>query len=298
MNYELLNEIKNILNNDFDRITILKTLISSYKDAKELFISANNIDCKNNGDIFDYDVFINLLQHSFSKDYLYHKETETIYLDNHVAKKVYTSKGICGVSVYNNELYSIFEIIVSNLLCHNITVLNIETNRNYGTIKLFVDITNTVIYNLLGIKEVIFITKERYEQFENINYNFDFMVFIGNNKFIKSRIYDCTIPYLYYCVNEFNVIYSSGECLNLIDKNLLNNQNVNMIEYDNIKSIVNKLNNNFNYCCSILTNNKEDAKYFTDNVKSRFIFINSFPFLQNNLEIELTDLLDVKVIFK
>ena len=71
-----------------------------------------------------------------------------------------------------------------------------------------------------------------------------------------------------------------------------------MIEYDNIKSIVNKLNNNFNYCCSILTNNKEDAKYFTNNVKSRFIFINSFPFLQNNLEIELTDLLDVKVIFK
>ena len=30
MNYELLNEIKNILNNDFDIITILKTLISSY----------------------------------------------------------------------------------------------------------------------------------------------------------------------------------------------------------------------------------------------------------------------------
>ena len=62
MNYELLNEIKNILNNDFDIITILKTLISSYEEAKELFISANDIDCKNNGDIFDYDVFINLLQ--------------------------------------------------------------------------------------------------------------------------------------------------------------------------------------------------------------------------------------------
>ena len=220
MNYELLNEIKNILNNDFDIITILKTLISSYEEAKELFISANDIDCKNNGDIFDYDVFINLLQHSFSKDYLYYKEIETINLDNHVAKKIYTSKGICGVSVYNNDLYSTFEIIVSNLLCHNITILNMETNRNYGTIKLFVDITNTVIYNLLGIKEVIFITKERYEQFENINYNFDFMVFIGNNKFIKSRIYDCTIPYLYYCVDEYNVIYSSKEYLNLIDKNL------------------------------------------------------------------------------
>ena len=276
MNYELLNEIKNILNNDFDIITILKTLISSYEEAKELFISANDIDCKNNGDIFDYDVFINLLQHSFSKDYLYYKEIETINLDNHVAKKIYTSKGICGVSVYNNDLYSTFEIIVSNLLCHNITILNMETNRNYGTIKLFVDITNTVIYNLLGIKEVIFITKERYEQFENINYNFDFMVFIGNNKFIKSRIYDCTIPYLYYCVDEY----------------------VNTLEYDNIKSIVNELNNNFNYCCAILTNNKEDAKYFTNNIKSRFIFVNSFPFLQNNLEIELSDLLDVKVIFK
>ena len=87
MNYELLNEIKNILNNDFDIITILKTLISSYEEAKELFISANDIDCKNNGDIFDYDVFINLLQHSFSKDYLYYKEIETINLDNHVAKK-------------------------------------------------------------------------------------------------------------------------------------------------------------------------------------------------------------------
>ena len=36
MNYELLNEIKNILNNDFDIITILKTLISSYEEAKEL----------------------------------------------------------------------------------------------------------------------------------------------------------------------------------------------------------------------------------------------------------------------
>ena len=80
MNYELLNEIKNILNNDFDIITILKTLISSYEEAKELFISANDIDCKNNGDIFDYDVFINLLQHSFSKDYLYYKEIETIIM--------------------------------------------------------------------------------------------------------------------------------------------------------------------------------------------------------------------------
>ena len=41
--------------------------------------------------------------------------------------------------------------------------------KNYGTIKIIADIINVVIYNLLGIKAIIIITRERYEQFENTN---------------------------------------------------------------------------------------------------------------------------------
>ena len=298
MNYELLKEIQNILNNDFDRTSIIKTLISSFEESRELIISANSIDQQNNGDKFEYETFIDLLQHYFSKDNLYHKELETINYEGHIAKKVYVSKGICGITIQNNDLYVVIEVLLSNLLCHNISILNLESDRNYGTIKIIIDIINAVIYNLLGIKEVIIISRERYEQFGNTNDNYDFMIFIGNNIFLKSRIYDCTIPYTYYCYNDYKIVYSSEELLSLADKQLLDSDNVEMYKYDDIKQITQKLNSNYNYCCSVLTNNADDLNYFANNVKSKFIFLNSFPFIQRNLEIELIDLLDIKIIFK
>ncbi len=298
MNNELLKEIQNILNNDFDRTSIIKTLTSSFEESKELIISTNSIDQQNGGDKFEFETFIDLLQHYFSKDYLYHNELETVNYEGHIAKKIYVSKGICGLTIQNNNLYAVVEILLSNLLCHNITILNLESDRNYGTIKIIADIINVVIYNLLGIKAIIIITRERYEQFENTNDNYDFMIFVGNNKFLKSRIYDCTIPYIYYCYNDYKIIYSNEEHLSLIDKQLLDNDNVNLYKYDNIKEIVKNLNSNYNYCCAVLTNNTDDLSYFANNVKSKFVFLNSFPFIQRNLEIELNDLLDIKIVFK
>lgn len=296
MNYSIIREIKNVFCNDYDKQILTKAISKSIMNCKEVFDETNKFDVANGGDVIDFDKILDLSQHYLTKDNLYHLSLEEILIDNNRAKKTYCSRGICGISVQENDVYAIFEIILSNLLCHNISILNLENNKNYGVINMLVEILNMSVYTVLGLKEVIFITKETYQQFENDSHNLDLMIYIGNNKYLKSRVYDCLIDYKAYCFGEYKILYEQEELLNNFIKN--KSTNVKFINYSDIKNITDTLNKEFNYCCSILTAKQNDALYFANHCRSQYIFVNSLPFVQQTIDIPLTDLLEIKTIFK
>ena len=192
----------------------------------------------------------------------------------------YSPYGIVGIDIKNDiTLYNLANILSLIIQSKNSCIVNLY--RQMGTQNVLIELINQCLEEFDGINKI-----ELFDDLDTYD-NLDLLVYIGNKEEFNKIKSNCNKRF--YGIGKYELIVQSE-----LDTKLLNEakkQNVVITYKDDDLDFYNKYNRiSNNYCVSIMTNDKKEAKVFLDNIKSSYSMVNIIPTLEKRINISYYDL--------
>ena len=264
----VINEYKEYVNNNFDLFE------KAYKIDKNLDLSKEKILAQ-----FEIDNFSKYKVEAFMNEFGKVGNLSVPY-------------GVLGV-ISDCNIYNVLRLIVLAIYTKNAMIFNLIDNL--GTNYLFIQSINDILdkYDTNGFIQIYNNNAgEKLEESENI----DGIIYIGKKVNCDRLKISSICPIIYSGCGNYELYVED-----VLDENVvaeaLKMQNVKIYSRKGIgigqevsgvdEALIRISESGSEYACAIITESRENAKTFVNNVKSRNIFVNALPTLINDkLDIE------------
>ncbi|MBR4178361.1 MAG: hypothetical protein IKR57_03325 [Bacilli bacterium] len=257
--------------------------VDSYdvKDVMSDIVSniKNNIDTlkKTFNQEYEEELDVNMLFNSFDLVDFY---TEIYKNDFGLVTNSFSPYGLIGLIVDNEiSIYNLANILSLIIQSRNSIILELKKSKK--SLILLISMINKV----LNEKRIVPIETNKY--LSNMN-TYDLLIFIGDKD--KFNRLNNTCEKKYYGIGNYELIIDTE-----LDKKLIETakkKNV-LITY---KTKDDRFYTNFsrissNYCVSLMTDSKEEARVFFRDMKASFLLVNIIPTLEKRINIRFEDLI-------
>ncbi len=311
------NNIKDIINkalisnryNDYKcELELVSSFIECLNDNLDLINEANNIDINNhNGFKLDKNIIDKILNRYKYADVLINSKKSINKSDSLLKSTVYDKLGVLLV-LFDGNTYTLIEIILLAILTHN-TVIFSYNGFMLGVNKLIINIIEDILEKNDLKKEMIsqIINANNKELFENFK-TIDATIIVGEHTFINKNLKDASTKVITSGFMNYDIYIDSLKNMDFIKKIINTNLNINLyinsnlkhnldnvIEVDDIEEAITRINcNSASFSSAIFTEDKINASKFIKNIKSKYVFVNASPTLEQTLDIKQEDLLKEK----
>lgn len=230
------------------------------------------------------------------------EKSDTFKNDFGKVTKLYVPFGVLGV-ISNCNVYQMFRLMLLAVATKN--GLIIDVTRNVGTIFMLVNEVNNALKKM-GLKNVI----EIYNHSEGTNLEeveeLDGIIYIGKRVNMERIKLSCDKPVIYSGSGNYEV-YVDDNLDDELVKKASSMENMKIYskkgieigqEVSGVEEAIARINESGNeYGVGIITESRENAKIFVNEVKSSNVFVNALPTLMDDsLDIKEKDLVYQKTV--
>lgn len=292
---------------------VVRNIFKLLDENKESIEKANKIDVKNNnGFKINFDMFQKLNNEINTIDDVYRKvismnQNENNYLEGKQTDNLGT---IC--LVYEGNTYCLLELVFKAILTHNSIIITSESDYMKATNELIVILIQRILqaYNIdKNLVQILYTS--RIEELLSNSTSINKVFAIGNKSFQDRIRKTSKVEVISKGYNYFDLYIEDLTNLTFIKKIVKEEKNIDIyvksglkvpfddyIEVEDIDEAIAQINfNTSGYSSSIFTDDNQNASVFLRKVKADNVSVNSSPFIENVVDVDINLLLSKKNMF-